>query len=964
MRLLDLRLLWQNVSRDGGAHVGGKGPMRRQESLRYLAENLTLLFLYFVAGRIGLALAIQHPSVSLVWPPSGIALAALILLGTQAWPTVFLGAFLVNVTTAASVPLALMIAVGNTLEAALGAVLVNRFAGGRRAFERPENVLRFVGGAALLATCVSATLGVASLMLAGRATAAQAGALWQTWWLGDAVGVVVAAPFLLLWSDARPPAWRGRALELAGLAMSLLGVGLVVFNEKIFAAPGRPTLAYLCVVPLTWAALRFGQREVSASIVVLCGIAIWNTIQNSGPFAGGTPTQSLVLLQLFLGVVVTMALGVGAHAAHSRSIERALEAAHTDLEQQVEDRTREISSTHLELRKSEARFRNFIEAAQDPLLIVDRRGRIVLVNARAETAFGYRRDELFGKPIEMLLPERFRGQHEDSREEYFRFPRLRSMGEGPDLHAMRRDGTEFPVEIMLSPLETEKGTLVSAAIRDITRRRQAEESVARLAAVVASSDEAIISTDADGFIATWNAAAERVFGYPAAEVMGRSSAVLTAPGHAGEMEAILERLKRREQVRHETQVLRKDGEVLDVALTAFPVLGANGRLLGFSTMFRDITEQKRSEATRRESEVLASQVQEMSRHTHEIALLSELGDVLRAAVRVTEAYPVIPRFLKEFFPGESGALYEFDLQHGLYSTALVWGEAPPPEDAFGASDCWALRRARPHEVTDPAGEMICGHLGASILAGSLCIPLMARGRTLGLLHLRGRPDRRGRNGSDGVRGEYRQRLASTVAQQISSALHDLTIQETLREQASRDPLTGLFNRRYMEETLHRELFRAARRKHQVGFLLFDLDHFKRLNDRFGHAAGDAALREVSAFVHRRARVEDILCRYGGEEFLLVLADCSSRNAMKRAETIREGIRGLRLEHEGRPLGEITVSVGVALFPDHGRTLEDLFQAADAALYEAKKTGRDRIVAADTLPWVVIPGHGPESDLQH
>jgi diguanylate cyclase (GGDEF)-like protein/PAS domain S-box-containing protein len=588
----------------------------------------------------------------------------------------------------------------------------------------------------------------------------------------------------------------------------------------------------------------------------------------------------------------------------------------------------------------------------------------VLVNARAETTFGYRRDELFGKPVEALLPERFREEHQESREEYFRFPRLRAMGDGPDLFALRKDGVEFPVEIMLSPLETEKGTLVSAVIRDLTRRRQAEESVARLAAVVASSDEAIISTDADGFIATWNAAAERVFGYPAAEVMGRSSAVLSAPGHAGEMESILERLKRREQVRLETQVLRKDGTVLDVALTAFPVLGTNGRLLGFSTMFRDITEQKSAEATRRESEVLASQVEEMSRHTHEIALLSELGDVLRAAVRVAEAYPVIPRFLKEFFPGESGALFEFDAQHGLYATVLAWGDAPPPEDAFAPTDCWALRRARLHVVTDQAGEMTCAHLAAPILPGALCIPLMARGRTLGLLHLRGRPQGRGRGGSDGVRGEYRQRLANTVAQQIGSALHDLALQETLREQASRDPLTGLFNRRYMEETLHRELYRATRKKSQVGFLLFDLDHFKRLNDRFGHAAGDTALREVSAFMHRRARVEDILCRYGGEEFLLVLADCSMRNALKRAEAIRDGIKGLRLEHEQRPLGEITVSVGLALFPDHGRTLEDLFQAADAALYEAKKNGRDRIVAADSLPWVVLPGHGPEPEQQH
>ncbi|HKQ96879.1 MAG TPA: MASE1 domain-containing protein, partial [Candidatus Polarisedimenticolia bacterium] len=753
--------------------------MRRQDSLRYLAENLTLLFLYYSAGRVGLALAIAHPSVSLVWPPSGIALAALTLLGPQSWPTVLLGAFLVNLSTSSSVPLALAIATGNTLEAAVGAWLVTRYAGGRRAFDRPVDVLRFAGGAALLATVASATIGVGSLVVSGRATAAQFGALWQTWWLGDAVGVVVAAPFLILWSDSRWPAWRGRLAEVAGLSVTLLGVGLLVFTDRLSDLPERPTLAYLCVVPLVWAGLRFGQKEVSAAIVVLGGVAIWNTLQSAGPFAGPSPTEALVLLQIFLGIVALIALGVGAHATERRAMEAALAAARADLERTVEERTRTISSTSLELRKSEARFRNFIEAAQDPLLIVDRRGRIVLVNARAEATFGYRRDELFGQPVEMLLPERFREAHLASREEYFRFPRLRSMGEGPDLYALRKDGAEIPVEIMLSPLETEKGTLVSAAIRDITRRRQAEESVARLAAVVASSDEAIISTDAEGFITTWNAAAERVFGYPAGEVIGRSSAFMTAPGRAGEMERLLERLKRREQVRHETQILRKDGTVIDVALTAFPVIGRNGRDFGFSTMFRDITDEKRAEEARREAEILTGQVQEMSRHTHEIALLSELGDVLRAAVRVAEAYPVIPRFLRELFPGESGALYMFDDQHSLYATVLSWGDAAPQEDAFPPTDCWALRRARLHEVDDPDGEMICQHLAKPVNSGSLCIPLMARGRTLGLLHLRGRPDRRGRSTSDGVRGEYRQRLAKTVAQQIGSALYDLTIQETL-----------------------------------------------------------------------------------------------------------------------------------------------------------------------------------------
>jgi diguanylate cyclase (GGDEF)-like protein len=186
----------------------------------------------------------------------------------------------------------------------------------------------------------------------------------------------------------------------------------------------------------------------------------------------------------------------------------------------------------------------------------------------------------------------------------------------------------------------------------------------------------------------------------------------------------------------------------------------------------------------------------------------------------------------------------------------------------------------------------------------------------------------------------------------------------LRDQAIRDPLTGLFNRRYMEEAIHRELYRTARKKAKVGFVLFDLDHFKKFNDRFGHNAGDATLRDVSAFVQKNSRAEDILCRYGGEEFLLVLSDCSSKVLIERAEQIREGVKKLRLGNEQRPLGDITLSIGAALFPDHGRTLEELFQAADAALYQAKRAGRDRVAVADPLRLITVPGRSPEKESEH
>jgi diguanylate cyclase (GGDEF)-like protein/PAS domain S-box-containing protein len=937
--------------------------VRRHDSLLFVTENLGILLLYYAAGRLGLALALEHPSVSLVWPPSGVALAALILFGYQCWPTIFLGAFLVNVTVSGSVATSLAIAGGNTLESLLGAWLVGRYAGGRRAFDQPRTVLLFALGAGL-STIVGACIGAGSLVLANQASGSGFARLWTSWWLGDAVGDLVVAPLLILWVDSPRPNWRGRGVEGALLLATVGGASTAVFSNLVPGLPGGPALGALAAVPLLWAALRFTQREAATVAVLLSGIAVGATYLGFDSRAAGVRTDTLVVLQVALGALSVMALAVAAHVARGKTIERDLEGAREDLEMKIQERTAALLAVNADLRKSESRFRDFLESAPDPLLIVDGRGRIVLVNAQAEKAFGYERQELMGHPVEVLLPERYAGRHEEARAAYFQAARARPMGEGMELFARRKDGIEFPVDIALSPIETDRGLLVSASIRDISRRKHGEETVARLAAVVASSEDAIISTDADGFIATWNAAAERILGYPAIEAIGRPSAILSAPARAGEMEEILARLKRREQVRDETEVLRRDGTVIDVSLTAFPVLDAAGRVLGFSTMFRDITEQKRAAQTAREQEVLKSQVDDLSRHTQEIKLLSELGEVLRAAVRLSEAYPVIPRFLHDLFPAESGGLYEFNESHELFGTVLTWGDQPPQESAFAPDECWGMRRARMHAIESPNGEMICQHLRPPIHPGSLCIPLMARGKTLGLLHLGGVPDQGGRAGHAGALGEYRLRLAKTVAQQISSALFDLRLQETLRDQASRDPLTGLFNRRYMEETLHRELFRAARKKAQLGFVLFDLDHFKRFNDRFGHAAGDAVLREVSGFLKQNSRAEDVLCRYGGEEFLLVMTDCSTKNALKRAESIRSGVRRLRLEHEQRPLGEITLSVGVALFPDHGQSLDDLFQAADAALYQAKKQGRDRVVVAEAIPFVIAPPRAPGRETHH
>jgi diguanylate cyclase (GGDEF)-like protein len=221
------------------------------------------------------------------------------------------------------------------------------------------------------------------------------------------------------------------------------------------------------------------------------------------------------------------------------------------------------------------------------------------------------------------------------------------------------------------------------------------------------------------------------------------------------------------------------------------------------------------------------------------------------------------------------------------------------------------------------------------LAGAyLCVPMMAHGEALGVLNLT-LPE-------PGPATETRQRLAMTVAEHIALSLANLKLHETLRSQSIRDPLTGLFNRRYMEESLEREMRRASRGRHPVGIIMLDLDHFKQFNDTFGHDAGDTVLREVGAILQRSIRGEDIACRYGGEEFTLILPEVSLLDAANRAEHLRETVRALNIQHRKQALGPVTVSLGVAIYPDHGPTGDAVLRAADAAMYQAKARGRDRV----------------------
>ncbi len=328
----------------------------------------------------------------------------------------------------------------------------------------------------------------------------------------------------------------------------------------------------------------------------------------------------------------------------------------------------------------------------------------------------------------------------------------------------------------------------------------------------------------------------------------------------------------------------------------------------------------------------------LEQRSYESNLIAEMGDLLQACRTADEAYPIITRYIQNLIPIGSGALYMIQHSQDPAERVATWGKLTPSplEHELLLNECWALRRGRIYVVRDPATDPICGHVKDPSNVGYMCVPLIAQGVAVGVLHLR----------LDHAKVEFpqdRQQLAVRISEFTSMALTNLKLRDELRAQAIRDPLTGLFNRRYMEETLEREVRRAHRHGSSVGVIMFDIDKMKPFNDKLGHDAGDLVLRILGEELLRLFRSEDVACRYGGDEFTIVLPEATLADSWQRAEQLRDTVKGLSLQYDGKRLGSITLSIGVAAYPDHGSTAESLLLASDAGSYAAKSEGGDRIM---------------------
>jgi diguanylate cyclase (GGDEF)-like protein len=312
-----------------------------------------------------------------------------------------------------------------------------------------------------------------------------------------------------------------------------------------------------------------------------------------------------------------------------------------------------------------------------------------------------------------------------------------------------------------------------------------------------------------------------------------------------------------------------------------------------------------------------------------------MNELLQSCLREEEIHRVFGQMAQTLALGSGGMLaLTCPPGRGLQSVTS-WGDASSLEPLFNNDDCWAIRRGHAYESSLAAG-VHCAHHHATASLRSLCQPLIIQGETLGLLSILAPAD------SDEADWLRIRQLSVTLAEAFKLALANIRLREALREQAMRDPLTGLFNRRYLDETLPRELHACLREDQPLALAILDLDHFKRYNDTWGHEAGDQVLIEVSRILREHLRASDIACRYGGEELVAVMPRAELHEARERLSRIAHLVRDAEIHIHDRPLPAVTFSAGIALAPLHGDDAESLMRAADQALYAAKQAGRDRL----------------------
>lgn len=500
--------------------------------------------------------------------------------------------------------------------------------------------------------------------------------------------------------------------------------------------------------------------------------------------------------------------------------------------------------------------------------------------------------------------------------------------------------------LMLSVSAT--GLILGAAVSERERiARDLKEHTVFLNSLIENSPFGIVVHDRDGKVQLHNDAFAALFHYSTLEIVGRNLRELVVPAdqHA-ESRQLAEQVNSGQTIHETVRRKRKDGRLVDVEIHALPMVVA-GRVQGGYVVYKDISEEVRASVVAKEhAEAMGHWVGELELRTMQITQLNEMSGLLQCAESTEEAFAVIRQSVHQLFADAgAGGVFIYKPSGNVLELTASWGDGRLGEPIFARDACWSLRLGKPHWSESSNGGIVCGHIDRTGDAIYLCVPMVAQSETLGVLHLRYDLGHAGIPHADPKTRESQTRLAVAAASQIAVSLANLRLRETLREQSIRDPLTGLFNRRFMQESLSKELQRAKRKDRSLSLIFLDLDHFKRFNDVFGHDAGDTVLQSMADIFRMHFRAEDTICRYGGEEFAIILPETSVNDALKRADALRLATKGLKLVHRGVLLDPVTLSIGIAGFPENGESAQDLLDGADKSLYRSKANGRDQVTVA-------------------
>lgn len=904
---------------------------------------ISLATLAILLGQLlGIVYSLNGVTVSPIWPPSGIALGILLLFGVRALPGVILGILIGTALQPLPWWLVAVIVIGSTLEAFLPAWILSCKGRFQFKLDTLRDCLLFVA-AALVAPLIATLFSIGGQVLARVIVP---GAIVRNafiMWMGDMMGILIFTPFLLVWGSKS--AWkeilRGkRTLEYLVLTVLLAAGSLIMFGKY----PGYRVL----ILPLLiWAALRFYQRGVTLSILIIMLIGTWLTMQRIGPFAATEQLREVREFVLLLGVVFVSMLLLAVIVRTKEEAEQELRITKAELEERVQTRTKELkqanyqlklellehSHTELALQNSQARLRAVFETSPEAIAILDLQGKFLMANQRTVELFGFTRmDELLQQPGYLyLFPEAEQERILEAQKQNMQAG-IASVGEYLACH---KSGKTFPVELSLRRLLASNGVIegLIAVIRDITEQKQAEEALRaseeKYRQLVENQGEGLGIVDTEETFIFANPAAEAILGSPSGGLIGRNMREFTTDG---DFDFILQQTgKRREGQRsvYEIPITRPDGEKRIVSITATPRYDENGTFIGAFGIFRDVTEARRAlELERRRLRELDALRNVMTDIAGELEPEKLLEKIIH---RLVELFGPVRADLLIYDESRDELEVLLNHMHGVdfRGVRVKMGE--------GLAGRVALNRqsmiVEDYALWDGKSEKFDTTSHAKVLAA----PMLAGAKLLGVLEVSADP-------REHILEDADLRLLEMFAQEAAVAIQNANLFSEVQRLATQDSLTGLYNRRVFFSMAQRELERARRFRHDLSLILFDIDNFKLVNDIHGHIAGDLVLEQLSQTCQKVLRAVDLIGRYGGEEFIILLIETNQEETLRIAERIRQEIASLAVPYNNNTIC-ITVSLGVAtLTQEHDLTLDRLVSRADQALFISKERGRNRVTA--------------------